>query len=249
MSTSLAQLTTRCQSESDNTNSEFVASTGSPSEWTNYINSALAEVYGLTATVYGADYYVQSPLTGYLFTTDGINQFFSLPADFFKLLGVDVLYGAQNQWVGLKPFAFGDRNKFNAVNSPIPAAGQQCRVFYIPRYTPLVNAGDLIPDALSANGWDEYIVVDACIRTLAKEESDVSVFMARKKAIIARLDAEAANRDAGSPASIVDSRSRGVPGISYRINGNSLWLIGFQLGAWPGGDWDIYGGSNSPWSW
>lgn len=247
MATTLAALTTRAQQESDNINSQFVTTSGTPSEWTNYINQSFAEIYGLTAQVYGADYYVQTPSTGYLFTTDGINAFYALPADFFKLLGCDVLYGSTNQWMGLRPFAFGDRNRFSAINSPIPAAGQQLRLFYIPRPTLLVNAGDTVPDALSMNGWDEYIVVDAAMKAMGKEESDISALMARKQALIDRINAEAENRDAGSPASIVDTRGRGFAGMQYRINGSNLWLIGWNARGWPGGDWDLYGDERAGW--
>lgn len=243
MAETLATLTLRAQQESDQVNSGFL----SASEWTTNINKSLTEIYGLTATVYGADYYYQTPNTGYLFTTDGVSEYFNLPADFFKLLGIDVLYGAANQWVGLKPFAFADRTKFSAINSPIPAAGQQLRVFYIPRVTPLVAAGDAIPDALSMNGWDEYIVVDAAMKALAKEESDVSVMGGRKQALIERINAEAENRDAGMTANIVDTRSRGSPAMQYRLAGNQIHLIGWRITGWPGPDWDMARDDNGWW--
>lgn len=230
--TTLADLRQRCQEESDNVGSSFVQN----SEWQRYINGSYTELYGLLIQSYGNDYYVQAPTTGYTFTTDGINQFFALPTDMFKLLGVDALYGGQNQWVALRPFAFGDRNKFSAINSPIPAAGQQIRLFYVPTLTQL--AGDSSATVDLVNGWEEYIVVDAAMKALAKEESDVSVFMSRKQSLVARINAEAENRDAGMPAAIVDSRGRGAGGMQYRLNGNQLWLIGFNARGWPGPEWD-----------
>lgn len=232
----LAQLRERAQQESDMVNSEFVSSAAG-GEWTNYINAAYTELYGLLVQAFGNDYYTQTPSTGYTFTTDGINQFFALPADLFKLLGVDVLYGNANQWVGLKPFAFGDRNKFSWINTPIPAAGQTVRLFYVPKLTQLAADADATIDL--QNDWEEYIVIDAAMRAVAKEESDVSVLLSRKAAITQRLEAEAENRDAGMPASIVDSRGRTDPGMCYRLNGGKLWLIGWNIRGWPGPDWDL----------
>lgn len=241
--TTLLQLRDRAKQESDMVNSSFITDP----EWLNLINSSLQEIYGLTAQVYGADYYVQSPSTGYTFTTDGTNQFFALPADFFKLLGIDVLYGATNQWTTLREFGIGDRNKFSAINSPIPAAGQTVRLFYVPRVTLLVGDSTTIPDALSMNGWEEYIIADACIKALTKEESDVSVFMQRKQALIDRINAEAESRDLAGTAAIVDSRGRGSGGMQYRINGSSIWLIGFQSRGWPGADMDLVQSDNIGW--
>lgn len=235
MATTLAQLTARAQQESDNVNSGFISTTGAPSEWTNYINQSFAEIYGLTAQVYGAEYFVVDP--PYSFSTDGINDKFSLPADFFKLLGVDVLYGGTNQWVSLNQFNIPERNKFSAINTPIPAAGQTVRLLYVPRFTPLTSTQDL-PDALSMNGWDEYIVVDAAMKALGKEEGDVTLLMARKQALIDRINAEAENRDAANPATIVDTRGRGSGGMQYHLWGSKLWLIGWNARGWPGNDWD-----------
>ena len=235
MPTTLANLTDRARQESDNVNSTFVATTGSPTEWTNYINQSFFEIYGLTAQVYGAEYYVVNPAP--TFVTDGINDKFALPADFFKLLGVDVLYGGTNQWTSLRRFTIGDRNKFSAINAPIPAANQTVRLLYVPRPTALTAAVDL-PDALEMNGWSEYIVVDAAMKAIAKEEGDVSVLMARKQALIDRINAEADNRDAANPQRITDSRGRGSGGMEYHLWGSNIWLIGWNARGWPGNDWD-----------
>ncbi len=228
----LLQLRDRCKEESDSVGQAFV----SDAEWNKYINSSYSELYGLLVQVYSNDYYVQTPSAGYTFTTDGINQFFALPPDFFKLLGVDVQVSSPAQWVSLKPFAFSDRNRLSAFNTPIPMAGQTVRLFYIPTLTALAQDGDSTVSIL--NGWDEYIVIDAAIKGVAKEESDVSVLMSRKAAIKTRLESEAENRDASSPARIVDVLGRRARGMQYRLNGSNLWLIGSSTPGWgPLGDW------------
>lgn len=54
------------------------------------------------------------------------------------------------------------------------------------------------------SGWMEYVVTDAAIKMLQKEESDTSVLQFQKQALIKRIEAAAENRDAGSPATIAD---------------------------------------------
>jgi hypothetical protein len=73
------------------------------------------------------------------------------------------------------------------------------------------------------SGWLEYVITDAAIKAMQKEESDVSVLMAQKAALVARIIAAAENRDAGNPATVAD--------------------VQFTSGAWPynagfgGGGW------------
>lgn len=233
--TTLLQLRTRCKEESDNVNQSFI----SDAEWDKLINSSYQEVYGLVAETYGADYFTQSPSTGYTFLTDGINQFFALPATFFKLLGVDVQVSSPQQWVTLKRFAFADRNRLSVFNNPIPMAGQTVRVFFVPRVTVLAADADVISDAISMNGWEEYIIADACIKAMAKEESDVSVLMERKQKLLKRIESESENRDAANPPRIVDVTGRRAQAMQYRLNGSNLWLIGNSAPGWlyGGGDW------------
>ena len=221
----LADLRTRCQSETDMVNSTFVTN----AEWLAFINGSYNEAYGLWAQAYGADYFVKNPPQS--ITTDGVNQLFALASDFWKLLGVDVQVSSPAQWVPLKPFAFADRNTVGLPNQQIPSAGQVLRAWYIPTLVLLSADADVVNAALTANGGEEYIVADACIKALTKEESDVSVFRTRKAELKQRLEAEASNRDAGNPSRIVDVRGRRAGSMQYRLNGTNLWLVG---GASPG---------------
>lgn len=229
----LLQLRDRCKEESDNVGQSFV----SDAEWNKRINNSYRECYGLLTEKFGADYFVKNPPQS--ITTDGVNQLFALATDFFKLLGVDVQITSPQQWVSLRPFAFADRNT-GGFNSQIPAAGQAVRVWYVPRLVALAQDADATVDAFDINGWDEYIVVDAALVSVAKEESEVSVLMARKKALLERIDHEAGNRDAGNPSKIVDVFGRRSHSMRYRLSGGNLWLVG---NATPGsyydmGDWD-----------
>jgi hypothetical protein len=239
--TTLATIRTTCQQRSDNVNSTFIAT----SEWNGWINSSYQELYGLIVQAFGNDYFVQSPSTGYTFTTDGTNQFFALPSDFFKLLGVDLQVSAPNYWVSLKQFTFQERNKLSLTNNTIPQAGQTIRVLYVPRLTILVSDSDTVD---GVNGWEEYIVADVCEKAAIKEESYemAQMFAGIKAELKARLDSEVENRDAATPATIADSYGRRSRAMQYRLNGSNLWLIGNGMPGWgPLGDWGAdmdYGG-------
>lgn len=213
----LLQLRDRAKQESDSVNSSFV----SDAEWTNYINGSYAELYGLLVQAYGDNYYVASP---YSITTDGTNYLFALPSDFFKLLGAELQVQSTNYWVTLRPFQFQERNNIALLNSPIPASGQVVRLWYVPTLTALSADGD--STVTIPNGWEEFIIIDAAMKAMGKEESDVSVLMARKQAIIERINAEAENRDAGSPARITDVYTSRSQGMRYRLNGSNIWLYG-----------------------
>lgn len=229
----LLQLRNRAKQESDNVGSGFVTD----AEWDAYIQSSYQELYALIVQAFGNDYFTQTPATGFTFLTSGTASLFSLPTDFFKLLGVDLQVGGAGNWISLKPFPFSDRNQFALSGTQFPMGGQTVRLFYVPLPTlPTVDASTID----GVNGWEEYIVIDAALKAMAKEESDVSVMMARKGAIIARLDAETENRDAGSPATVSDVMGRRARGMRYRLNGPNIWLVGNGMA---NDDWgDDFGG-------
>ena len=225
MSTTLLNLRTMVRQRADMENSTFV----SDPEVTSYINQSYFVLYDLLVQKFGNDYYVAPFLT---ITTDGINDQFARPDGtlysgapaLYKLLGLD-LFLAANSWVTLKPFNTSERNRYSIPNfqsfygvtnmryrlnggklwlTPLPAGGQQLRLLYIPRMTPLALDTDLL-DGVS--GWDEYVVIDAAIKCLQKEESDVSVLSGQKGAMIARIEAAASNRDVGNPMTVSDTQS------------------------------------------
>lgn len=147
---------------------------------------------------------------------------------FYNLLGVDCGLGPNNNnaWVTLHKFDYIERNRYvypnitstflgvfnmryrlmgNKLNFiPTPSANQYIQVWYVPRMTRLLKDTD-IADGVS--GWTEYIIVDAAIKALQKEESDVSALMMQKQALIKRIEETAINRDIGQPDTISNTRS------------------------------------------
>lgn len=191
-------------------------------ELNSYLSNSYKELYDLLIQKFGNDYFFADP---FLITTDGTSETYDLPEDFYKLFGVDINLnnGMTDAWVTLHPFMKGDRNRYVLKNfqsyygmtnlryrlrgntiwfTPVPASGQVLRVLYAPRPADLTADDDEI-DGVS--GWEEYIIVDAAIKCLAKEESDPAVFVLQKQALVKRIEEAAENRDVGVPQTVTDN--------------------------------------------
>lgn len=119
---SLGQLRLMSQQRADRVNSNFVIT----SEWNNFLNLAMFELYDLLVTQF-EDYFMAPAVR---FQTDGVNFQFPLPngtntftdvsgttftpSPIYKLLGVDLSVNATStsSFVTIKKFNFIDRNKY-----------------------------------------------------------------------------------------------------------------------------------------
>lgn len=236
----LAAIRLAAQQRADRVNSNFVTQ----SEWRNYINQSMFELYDLLVTLYEDDY-VATPVS---FAADGSTFLYPLPngvisfnngvtgdsgliaRPFYKLLGVDLaLNNANNSYVSIKKFMFADRNKFIYPNTastiygvfnlqyrllgskiefiPTPTAGQNLRLWYVPRLVELLQDTDITDIGIS--GWLEYVIVRAAKYALDKEESDSSKLTEEIMFLKQRIEESASNRDAGMPDRISDTRPTG----------------------------------------
>lgn len=203
----------------DRTGSNFVPQT---TRW-NWIWDSYKELYDLLVQKFGSDYFFADP---YTITTDGTNDTFDLPADFYKLYGVDLSLtgGSPDGWITLKQFMKSDRNRYVVPNfqsfwgmtnlryrlrggkiwfSPKPQAGQLIRLLYAPR------PGDLTDDSTTldgVSGWEQYVVADVCIKYCGAEETDPQLFMAQKGALKQRIEEAAENRNVGEPQTVSDTQ-------------------------------------------
>ncbi len=181
------------------------------------------------------------PLPNGLLTFQNANLQPFVAPPFYKLLGIDLgLNNANNAWVTVNKYNEIDRNQFTYPNTastiygvfnlryrllgnniefiPTPSAGQPLRIQYIPRMPMLLQDTDITITGVS--GWIEYVIVDAAIKALQKEESDVSVLMAQKQALLLRIQDSAMNRDAGQADTISDIRQNGYWGSGQGYNGS-----------------------------
>lgn len=152
----------------------------------------------------------------------------------FKLSGVDAnisggFSAANSQWIPLARFNWSDRDKYTtfpnqagALNNIyqmayrqmgnllyiIPAnTGQVLRISYVPIMTQLLLDTDMLNFSLS--GWSEFIIVDAALKAMRKEESTEKwqLLKADRDLLIQRIESTAANRDVGQPNSVSNTHS------------------------------------------
>lgn len=249
---SLGQLRLLSQQRADRVNSQFVTQTEWNSyinqsyfELYDLLTTVYEEYYiapPATFLTNGTDFRYSLPDGIATFLDINNNPFVAQP--FYKLEGVDLgISSANNAWVTISKFTFADRNTFVYPNSsstiygvfnmkyrlmgniiefiPTPSANQQIRLWYTPKMKELIQDTDIV-DGIS--GWTEYIIVDAAIKALQKEESDVSTLIAQKQALLIRIQDSAMNRDAGQPDRISDVRKSGWFG------GDGGWGGSFPVG-------------------
>ena len=208
----LLSLRTRARQRADMEGSLFV----SDAELNQLINTSVAELYDLLVSV-NSEYYLSSQTLTLIPGTDT----YSLPVDFYKLQGVDGIIDSQGNAYTLRPFNFAERN--NALYTtaasgpivslryrllgqnmrfiPVPSAAGSIKLWYISIPTPLALDTDTFD---GINGWEEYVIVDAAMKMLIKEESDVSALMSEKQGLTARINTMASSRDSGTPDRVVD---------------------------------------------
>lgn len=211
-SVTLLTLKTQVKEAANMENSQFV----SDAELGRFIDMSYAELYDLLVGVY-ENYYTKDPVTVSLTSGNSI----SLPSDFYKLVGIDAQFGSS--WYPIKPFEMADRGRWVNANKlaytgiiniaykiiggkivfyPENGCQGKYRYWYIPTRTVLSADGTTID---GVNGWQQYIVVDAAIKCLQKEESEVSHLTAEKAALKDRIKSMAPKRDAGAPRKIADT--------------------------------------------
>lgn len=212
MAYTLLQLRTLARQRADMENSQLVLDP----ELTNYVNDSYAELYDLLVTQF-EDYYLAAPQT---FTIASGSNTQALPATFYKLRAIDLQNGSD--WLTVRQFNFAERNHratsisrigYAAKNVSYRVMGQNIyfepeldaagtyRLWFIPRYTPLVADGDTMGDVLD---FGEYVIIDAAIKMLIKEESDIGALMAQKQAMTERVMTMAKDRTVDQPERIAD---------------------------------------------
>lgn len=228
MSITLLQLRTQSRQMADMEDNEFV----SDNEINNYINFAIAELHDILVASYGEDYFLQSTQG----TTTNQQPDYALPADFYKLRGVDVKLNASD-WININKFNFNERNRYedfgawtllgisniryrimgsNIKFTPAPDGSTEYRIWYIPLATKLTDDADILNDI---NQYSDYVIISAAMKMLSKEESDVSILMSERNRIIKRIEESAANRDASEPEAISDIQAEINDAIWYTTRG------------------------------
>lgn len=212
MATTLAQLRTRAQRLADMENSGFVAD----AEWNDYLNEGLGELHDLVVSKY----------EDYLLTSTSINivagtAAYSLPADFLKEAGVDLVSGGITYT--LHPYVRHERNRRQFVSGlqdyntdlmfhiegqnirfiPSPSAAATATLWYIPQLTKLTSDSNTV-NASMAGTWERYAVIYAAMKAKTKEESDTSQLERQLDRTWQLIQAAASNRHASEGMRVVD---------------------------------------------
>ena len=217
-----SSLVTRVRQRADMESNNFVSDV----EVQTYINGSIAELHDLLIQVYGQDYYVSSNTFTTTAGTDTYALSTSAGADFYKLRGMDAKLNGSDFFT-LSPFNFNERNirqegslsnvlgvanlryrlvGSNIIFTPTPDANTEIRVWFVPTAQQFSSSTPATSTTTydDFNGYAEYVVIDAAIKCLQKEESDVSVLLGQKAAMKRRIEEAANNRDAGHPLTISD---------------------------------------------
>lgn len=158
-----------------------------------YINDSVARVYKMLVAARGQDYYMKDQS----FTTDGRNPSqYALNSDFWQLVNVTATDGTFRRT--LRPFTMKERARWQEYAVP---AGLVVTYSYVPAPDRLTD-----PDATfdGIAGWEEWVVLDAAMKMLEKEETDTSAMANRRAELTREIELLAPDRDAGWPERVTD---------------------------------------------
>ena len=103
------------------------------------------------------------------------------------------------------------------------------RMWYVPFLTQMLQDTDMLP--YNMTGWCEFIINDAAMKAMVKEESSekYELLSQANASIIQRIETTSKNRDVGQPPTVSNTRNTmGDPGFSS-------WGNGFGGGGFGGG--------------
>ena len=205
-----SDLITRVRRRGDFENSEFVTD----AELTDFLNQGLAELWDILISTF--EHYGVDSDTTYALPGSGT---FALPADFYKLIGVDFAPSSGTTTSRVRPYSFQHRNKYS--NPVFKGAGVDLLEYQIvgdnmkfipddrPTGTVTLHYITTAPQ-LGANvtgiitGHEEYAVWYAVMLAKNKEESDIEFEISNIERLRERIQQAASRRDAGETTSIVD---------------------------------------------
>lgn len=205
----LTTLRTRVRERADMVGSSFIADAATGLD--AWINEANQKLHGMLVEALGEEYVSSSSS----FTTVADQSDYGLPTGFYKLYGVDLSYHGVMR--SLKRYERAERNtyrelrpealpRYSLVGSnlrlyPAPSGGLTGAILYAPEATTLVNAGDSVT---YPNGWERFIVIDAAIQALLKEESSVTALVNERESIVREIRDAKEARDMANPKRVTD---------------------------------------------
>lgn len=185
----------------------------------DYINESYADLFTMLVAA-GENYDVSETTISISSATDT----YSLPVDFYKIIGVDYKVTSTDQYITLFPFNENERNRTISGASSLPTGTIRVRYATIP--DKLTSDSDTV-DGIA--GWEKYVILDAAIACKDKQEMSTSTLMAQKREMQKKIEEKAMMRDIGTPATITDITKSKAPiqatPLRYRLEGNSIRFV------------------------
>ena len=211
--TTRGELKARARRVADMVNSDFI----SDDELNDWINLGVSELHDLLVGSF-EDWFEQQATISIVSGTDA----YDLPSDFYKAKGVDFDFSGSTYTV--PRYMPNQRNVFKSGPAvgllgvaayriiddqirfiPVPSGSGPATLRYVQHSTPLLTDDQRV-HARIPQGWEEYIVLEAAIRMLLKEESETGPAQLHKDRLEARIRT-LAERDVGEPWRVQDVTS------------------------------------------
>ncbi len=206
----------------DMRNSAFIDQSGTAgTELMRYVNMAYRDLY--QQIVLSKEFYFTTSTT---INVVGGTYSYALPADFYKLDGVDLALDNAGRYLTLKPFMFAERNKFRSGLSlpvapfgnvfrylmvgsniqflPLPTNAATIQLWYTPEPVAITTLAQTLALPI---GSDEYMSLYVACCMLAKEETDTTPLDQKRQQVIDQLKNSLKDRDQGSASYVVDESS------------------------------------------
>jgi len=177
---SLSELRQLTRQRADNENSQFVTDT----ELTRYLNNSWGELYNLIIENFNEDYFT----TSHSFSLTSGTDSYSLPSDFYKSRGVDLVV-TSTESVPLRRYNWAERTrnsvtvrardyryriqKGSIIFTPLPSTNDSIKIFYIPDPRKLES---VTPSAVTRGTTTTYTVSSHSF--VADDVVNVSGFLA-----------------------------------------------------------------------
>ena len=179
-----------------------------------WINEANQKLHGMLVEALGEEYVSSSAELSLVAGTSD----YAVPSGLFKLYGIDQTVGGRVR--SLSPYMRRERNYYRNANLasnndipsyslvgsnirlyPTPTAVIPTTVLYAPEATVMTAGSDTVN---YPNGWERFIVLDAAIQCLAKEESDVRTLVAERAAVVQEIELAKEQRDLSTTHRVVE---------------------------------------------
>lgn len=221
LTVTVSDLITQIRNISDMERTQFVED----AELVRYLDKSYRKLYML----------IDDANAGYFETSSSLSlvsgqESYALPADFYKLTGVDLILSTDQVYT-LKNINRNERNinkniygtafgygragylirNQNIVFVPIPDSSYSVTIRYVPDPTSITTTAQTL--ILTPSVVVNYLIVDVAIRCVGKEESDVTELVNERALLTEQIMRAVASQDSSFPLYVTDTSSMNGDGF------------------------------------